>query len=46
MLDGYLGYNQILVMEEDKNKTTFTTPYDTFLYEKMYFGLTNAGETF
>jgi hypothetical protein len=46
MLDGYSGYNQILVMEEDKNKTTFTTPWGTFMYEKMPFGLMNARATF
>jgi hypothetical protein len=42
MLDGYSGYNQISVMEEEKNKTTFTTPWGTFMYEKMPFGLMNA----
>jgi hypothetical protein len=26
LLDGYSGYNQIAVCEEDKEKTTFTTP--------------------
>jgi hypothetical protein len=26
MLDGYSRYNQISIMEEDKKKTTFTTP--------------------
>jgi ribonuclease HI len=46
MLDGYSGYNQISVMEEDKKKTTFTTPWGTFMYEKMPFGLMNAGATF
>jgi hypothetical protein len=46
MLDGYSGYNQISVVEEDKNKTTFTTPWGTFMYEKMPFGLMNAGATF
>jgi hypothetical protein len=46
MLDGYLGYNQISIMEEDKKKTTFTTPWGTFMYEKMPFGLMNAGATF
>ena len=46
MLDGYSGYNQISVMEEDKNKTTFTTPWGTFMYEKMPFGLMNAGAAF
>ena len=46
MLDGYSGYNQISVVEEDKNKTSFTTPWGTFMYEKMPFGLMNAGATF
>jgi hypothetical protein len=46
MLDGYSGYNQILVMEEDKKKTAFTTPWGTFMYEKMPFGFMNAGTTF
>jgi hypothetical protein len=26
MLDGYSGYNQILVMYDNEKKTTFTTP--------------------
>lgn len=46
LLDGYLGYNQILVHEDDRDKTTFTTPWGTFHYEKMPFGLKNAGATF
>jgi hypothetical protein len=46
MLDGYSGYNQISLMEEDEKKTTFTTPWGTFMYEKMPFGLMNVGETF
>jgi hypothetical protein len=46
MLDGYSGYNQISVVEEDKKKTTFTTPWGTFMYEKMPFGLMNARATF
>jgi hypothetical protein len=46
MLDGYLGYNQISLVEEDKKKTSFTTPWGTFMYEKMPFGLMNAGATF
>jgi hypothetical protein len=33
-------------MEEDKNKIAFTTPWGTFMYEKMSFGLMNAGATF
>jgi hypothetical protein len=46
MLDGYSGSNQISIIEEDKKKTTFTTPWGTFMYEKMPFGLMNAGATF
>jgi hypothetical protein len=37
MLDGYSGYNQIEVLEEDKEKTTFTTPWGTLMYDKMPF---------
>eukprot|EP00253_Pinus_taeda_P024607 PITA_24607 len=46
LLDGYSGYNQILVHEDDRDKTTFTTPWGTFHYAKMPFGLKNAGATF
>ena len=46
LLDGYSGYNQILVHPADQLKTTFTTPWRTFMYVKMPFGLMNAGATF
>eukprot|EP00253_Pinus_taeda_P006823 PITA_06823 len=46
MLDGFSGYNQILVHPDDQEKTTFTTPWGTFMYAKMPFGLMNAGATF
>ena len=46
MLDGFSGYNQVLVRKEDQNKTTFTTPWVTFEYLRMPFGLLNAGATF
>jgi len=45
LLDGFLGYNQILVRPDDQHKTTFTTPSGTFMYVKMPFGLMNAGAT-
>ena len=32
--------------ENDREKTTFTTPWGTFMYDKMPFGLMNAGATF
>jgi hypothetical protein len=46
MIDGFSGYNQMVVMSEDSEKTTFTTPWGTFMYAKMPFGLMNAGATF
>ena len=46
MLDGFSGYNQILVHLEDQEKTISTTPLGTFMYSKMPFSLINAGATF
>ena len=46
MLDGFSGYNQILVHLDDQIKTSFTTPWGTFMYVKIPFGLMNAGATF
>ena len=46
LLDGFSGYNQVLVSKEDQLKTTFRTPWGTFAYRKMPFGLINAGATF
>ena len=46
MIDSFSGYNQIAVHQDDKEKMTFTTPWDTFMYYKIPFGLMNAGETF
>jgi hypothetical protein len=45
-LDGYSGYNQVLVDPEDQEKTTFTCPFGTFAYCRMPFGLCNAPATF
>jgi ribonuclease HI len=46
MIDGFSGYNQISVMPKDREKTTFTTPWGTFMYAKMPFGLMNVGANF
>jgi hypothetical protein len=45
LLDGYSSYNHIEVCEEDKEKTTLTTPWGTFTYDNMPFGLMNARAT-
>lgn len=45
-LDGYLGYNQIMVKNEDRMKMSFTTKWGTFAYGRMPFKLINAGATF
>ena len=46
LLDGFSGYNQVLVAEEDRLKTTFRTRWGTFTYRRMPFGLINVGATF
>ena len=45
-LDGYYGYNQIVIAPEYQEKTTFTCPNGTFAFRRMPFGLCNASGTF
>ena len=45
-MDGFFGYNQIQIKPEDQHKTAFICPWGTFAYQKMPFGLKNAGATF
>ncbi|CAN6472570.1 unnamed protein product [Victoria cruziana] len=45
-LDGYSGYNQVVVHPDDQEKTTFTCPFGTFTFRRMPFGLCNAPGTF
>ncbi|KAL5574146.1 hypothetical protein UlMin_023743 [Ulmus minor] len=45
-LDGYSGYNQIVIAPEDQHKTTFTCPFGTYAFRRMPFGLCNAPATF
>ena len=45
-LDGYSGYNQIVISPDDQEKTIFTYPFGTFAYRRMPFGLCNAPVTF
>ena len=46
LLDGFSGYNQVLVFPGDQLKIFFTPPWATFMYVKIPFGLMNAGATF
>jgi hypothetical protein len=45
-MDGFSGYNQIQIHPADQYKTAFITPWGTFAYRVMPFGLNNAGATF
>ncbi|XP_022889136.1 uncharacterized protein LOC111404577 [Olea europaea var. sylvestris] len=45
-LDGYSGYNKIVISPEDQEKTIFTCPYRTSAFRRMPFGLCNAPTTF
>lgn len=38
-LDGYSGYNQIIVDPVDQEKTSFTRPFGVFSYRRMPLGL-------
>ena len=45
-MDGFFGYNQIQMVEEDQEKTTFITSQGLYCYRVMPFGLKNAGATY
>nr|GEZ32037.1 reverse transcriptase domain-containing protein [Tanacetum cinerariifolium]GEZ32046.1 reverse transcriptase domain-containing protein [Tanacetum cinerariifolium] len=45
-LDGFFGYFQIPIDPKDQEKTTFTYPYERFVYRRMPFRLCNAPGTF
>ena len=45
-LDCYSGYHQIALKESDQEKTSFITPFGTYCYNTMMFGLKNAGATY
>ena len=45
-LDMSSGYYQILIKEEDRDKTAFLTKYGLFEHCRMPFGLCNAPTTF
>jgi hypothetical protein len=45
-LDRSSGYNQVFIWMGDQLKTTFTTEWGTFAFNRMPFGLCNAPGTF
>jgi hypothetical protein len=45
-LDCYSGYHQIVIMEEDQEKTAFITPFGAYCYTTMSSRLKNAGATY
>ena len=45
-MDGFSGYNQILMALEDMEKTSFITEWGTYCYRVMPFGLKNVGATY
>ena len=45
-MDGFSGYNQIMMAPEDMEKTSFSTEWGMYYYRVMPFGLKNAGATY
>uniref|UniRef100_A0A2N9GGN7 Reverse transcriptase n=1 Tax=Fagus sylvatica TaxID=28930 RepID=A0A2N9GGN7_FAGSY len=45
-MDAFSGYNQIVMDEDDQEKTSFITSRGLFCYKVMPFGLKNAGATY
>ena len=46
LLDGFLGYNWVLVADQAKMKNTFPMKRGSFSYKIIPFGLINVGATF
>ena len=44
--DGFMGYYAVKIKEEDVFKTVFRTPFGTYAYTVMPFGLKNAPHTY
>ena len=45
-MDAFSGYNQILMKEEDQEKTAFVTKQGLYCYKVMPFGLKNTRATY
>ncbi len=45
-MDGYNAYNQVQMVEENKNKMTFILEWGAYAYNIMPFGLCNTLATF
>ncbi|CAL2239343.1 unnamed protein product [Prunus armeniaca] len=45
-MDAYSGYNQIMMYDDDKAKTSFIIERGTYCYKVMPFRLKNAGATY
>src|SRR4051812_22453833 len=45
-MDGFMGYYIVRVRNEDVAKTMFCTPFGTYAYLVMPFGLKNAPHTY
>ena len=45
-MDGFSGYNQIMMAVMDKIKTSLITEWGTYCYKVMPFGLKNARTTY
>jgi len=46
LMDGFSRDNQIRIVEEDQDKTSFICPWGTYCWVVMPFGLKNAGATY
>ena len=46
LLDGFSGYKQALVADQDRIKNTFRTKWGNFAYRRIPFSLINVGATF
>lgn len=46
LMDNFSIYNQIMIVKENKHKTTFTSPWGIYCYRVMSFGLKIVEETY